>query len=87
MHGKVFVILEIGQKQIFVRSKRNQQIVVKQFDVVEKQAIITLRGIAELRFSNVYNYQQFSLLWYLCFLTKRKIEIGKYMDDSLSIPV
>ena len=35
----------------------------------KKQAMITLRGMAEKRFSNVYNYKHFTLLWYIyrCF--------------------
>ena len=31
----------------------------------EKQAMITLRGMAEQRLSNAYKWQHFTLFWYI----------------------
>ena len=31
-----------------------------------KQAMITSQGMAKHKFSNVFNYQSYTLLWYLC---------------------
>ena len=31
-----------------------------------KQVMVTLRGMLKHRFSVVFNYQHFTLLWYLC---------------------
>ena len=34
-------------------------------DLEFQQVMVTLRGMAEHRLSNVHNYQNFTLLWYL----------------------
>ena len=50
-----------------------------------KQAMGLLRGMAEHRFSNVYNLQHFSLLWYLCKCFSSLNPLSSFNPFSLSL--